>query len=101
MRSYTYRLFYYWTKRKFSVEGSLKADVEISNDDCREMRNSAEMSEKRQLLTWKTNKQLKKAHQTLEELKRTVSLKVCLTIPQNFCLKLIFHLFFFFFILMK
>lgn len=57
------------------IEGSLKADVEISNDDCREMRNSAEMSEKRQLLTWKTNKQLKKAHQTLEELKRTVSLK--------------------------
>jgi hypothetical protein len=40
------------------------------------MRHSAEISEKRQLLAWKTNKQLKKAHQTLEELKQTISLKV-------------------------
>jgi hypothetical protein len=56
-----------------SVEGSLKT---AENDACRNMRHSAEISEKRQLLAWKTNKQLKKAHQTLEELKQTISLKV-------------------------
>jgi hypothetical protein len=63
-----------------AVEGSLKVGGDAEDDACREMRHSAEISEKRQLLTWKTNKQLKKAHQTLEELKRTVSLKVSLPI---------------------
>ncbi|EFX80055.1 hypothetical protein DAPPUDRAFT_319054 [Daphnia pulex] len=57
------------------IEGSLKVGGDAEDDACREMRHSAEISEKRQLLAWKTNKQLKKAHQTLEELKRTVSLK--------------------------
>ena len=56
-----------------SVEGSLKT---AENDACQDMRHSAEISEKRQLLAWKTDKQLKKAHQTLEELKQTISLKV-------------------------
>lgn len=68
-----------------SVEGSLKVG-DTEDDACREMRHSAEISEKRQLLAWKTNKQLKKAHQTLEELKRTISLKVSLqNIYFDFC----------------
>lgn len=74
--THLYSPYYDSTKIKFSVEGSLKAEGDTANDNCRELRNSTEISEKRQLLTLKTSKQLKKAHQTLEELKRTVSLKV-------------------------
>lgn len=74
------------TKRRVSVFGqanSFDPKVLLGNEESepddelfQEMRRLSETSDSRRLQVWQTNEQLKKAQQTLKELKQAIKIKV-------------------------